>query len=214
MDQPTKAISSQDLPSGCQANWLAGPKRRCLPQCPVRAVQVVVVGVLGQHRHQLPTSEDEHPVQQLPPDAAHPPLCVGVRPWRPHRRAQHPDPFSCEDPVERGGELGVPVADEKPDLADAVLEGHEQVAGLLGDPLPAGWGVTPSTWTRRLATSTTNRTYSRRSKTVATEKSTAATPAAWACRNWRQVSADRLGAGSTLARRRMVHTVLAPTLSL
>jgi hypothetical protein len=34
----------------------------------VRTVHVVVIGVLGQHRHQLPTSEGEHPVQHLPPN--------------------------------------------------------------------------------------------------------------------------------------------------
>ena len=39
-----------------------------------------------------------------------------------------------EDRVERGGELTVPIADEKPELADAVVEGHGQVAGLLRHP--------------------------------------------------------------------------------
>jgi hypothetical protein len=46
------------------------------------------------------------------------------------------------------------------------------------------------------------------------KKSTASTPLAWAQRNCRQVSANRLGAGSTPARWRMAHTVLAPILSL
>src|SRR4029453_2044955 len=45
----------------------------------------------------------------------------------------------------------------------------------------------------RVANSTANRTYSRRSRTVSTvKKSTATTPVAWARRNCRQVSADRL----------------------
>jgi hypothetical protein len=63
-----------------------------------------------------------------------------------------------------------------------------------------------------VATSITNNTYNRRSNTVSTvKKSIARMPLAWARRNCRQVSADRLSAGSTPARLRMVQTVLAPT---
>jgi hypothetical protein len=76
---------------------------------------------------------------------------------------------------------------------------------------PTGCGVTPSTWTRREATSITNSTYSRCRNTVSTvKKSTASTALAWARRNCRQVRADRLGAGSTPPRCRMAQTVLAP----
>jgi hypothetical protein len=63
--------------------------------------------------------------------------------------------------------------------------------------------------------SRTNITYNRRNNTVSTvKKSTASRPLACARRNCRQVSADRLGAGSTPARCRIVHTVLAPILPL
>ena len=41
-----------------------------------------------------------------------------------------------EDGVEGGGELAVPVADQEPELGGAVVEVHEQVAGLLGRPRP------------------------------------------------------------------------------
>jgi hypothetical protein len=37
-----------------------------------------------------------------------------------------------QDRVERGGELRIPITDEKPELADMVLQNHEQTAGLLG----------------------------------------------------------------------------------
>jgi hypothetical protein len=40
------------------------------------------------------------------------------------------------DRVERDGELGIPITDHKPELADAALKGHNQVAGLLCHPLP------------------------------------------------------------------------------
>jgi hypothetical protein len=39
------------------------------------------------------------------------------------------------DRVERGRELPVPIADQEPELPDAVFEAHEQVAGLLRHPL-------------------------------------------------------------------------------
>ena len=65
---------------------------------------------------------------------------------------------------------------------------------------PVGCGVTPSMWTRRLATSITNSTYRRWSNTVSTvKKSTASTPLAWARRNCRHVSAERVGAGRRVA---------------
>jgi hypothetical protein len=102
----------------------------------VWAVHVVVIDVRGQHSLQLPTSEDQQPVQQLAPHGAHPPLRVGVRPRGPDRRAQHLDPLSGKDRVERDGELRIPITDQKPELAGAVLKGHEQVAGLLCHPLP------------------------------------------------------------------------------
>src|SRR6266545_1890791 len=170
VDQPTEPISADDPPSRCQGSWFVGLKWRCLPQCAVRAVAVVVVGVLGQHRPQLPTAKDQHPVQDLPPNRADPPLRVGVGPRRPYRRAQHLDPLGGEDRVERGGELRIPVPDQEPELADAVLQAHEQAAGMLRHHAAAGWAVTPSTWTRWLATSIANNTYSRRSNTVSTVK--------------------------------------------
>jgi hypothetical protein len=50
MDQPAKPISSGSPPGRRQDNWFAGLERRRLPQGAVRAVAVVVVGVLDQHR--------------------------------------------------------------------------------------------------------------------------------------------------------------------
>jgi hypothetical protein len=102
MDQPTKAISSHDPPSRHQNNELAGPKWRCLPQGAVRAVTVVMVDLLGQHAPQLPAAQDQHPIQHLPANRAHPALGVGVGPRRPHRRAQHLDPLGSDDGVEGG----------------------------------------------------------------------------------------------------------------
>ena len=41
---------------------------------------------------------------------------------------------SGEDGVEGGGELGVAIADKEPEAAAGVVEIHDEVAGLLGQP--------------------------------------------------------------------------------
>jgi hypothetical protein len=71
----------------------------------MRTVNVVVIGVLSQHGLQLSTSEDEHPVQHLTPNGADPSLRVGIRPRRPHRSAQHLDPFSSKDEPSTPGSI-------------------------------------------------------------------------------------------------------------
>jgi hypothetical protein len=109
-----------------------------------------------------------------PPSEPCPPTAPRRRwPRRPHRRAQHRDPLGREDGVEGGSELRVPVAEQEPEATDTVFELHEQVAGLLRHPVVRGMRRHPSTWTRRLATSSTNRTYSRCRKTVSTVKKSA-----------------------------------------
>jgi hypothetical protein len=66
---PSRSRRTTSQPTGRQ------PTRRtraeALGQGAVRTVDVVVSGVLGQHRHQTPTSEAEHLVQHLPPNRAH-----------------------------------------------------------------------------------------------------------------------------------------------
>ena len=51
-----------------------------------------------------------------------------------------PDIDRGEHGIEGGGELGVAVADEEPEAPIGLVEVHEQVAGLLGEPLPGGVG--------------------------------------------------------------------------
>src|SRR6266536_6192433 len=87
-----------------------------------------VIGVLSQHGLQLSASEDEHPVQNLTPNGADPSLRVGVSSWRPHRSAKHPEPFSGKDRIERSAELRIPIADQKPDAADAVCAARVNIS--------------------------------------------------------------------------------------
>ena len=213
MDQPTESISPGDGPSRQDDSGFDRPEWWHLSQGTMWTVNVVVIGVLSQHGLQLSASEDEHPVQHLTPNGADPSLRVGIRPWRPHRRAQHLDPFSGKDRIERRGEPRIPIADQKPEPADAIASSMSRFRACWVTHAPAACGVTPSTWTRRVAISITNSTYSRFRNTVSTvKKSTASTPLAWARRNCRHETIDRLGAGSTPTRCRMHHTVLAPIL--
>jgi hypothetical protein len=64
MDQPTESISPHNPSSRRDDRWFGGPERWGLPHRAVRAVAVVMVGVLGQHPPQLPTADDQHSVQQ------------------------------------------------------------------------------------------------------------------------------------------------------
>src|SRR6266487_4938483 len=115
-DQPTESIVAHDPPVGRRAGRWAAPQRWRLPQRAMRTVAVVVSNVFGQYSPQLPTADEQHPVQGLPPYRADPSFGEGVRPGRLHRRAQHLDSFGGEDRVERGGELCVAIADQEPEL--------------------------------------------------------------------------------------------------
>src|SRR6266567_2066644 len=104
----------------------------------------VVVRHIAHQRLQLPVTNNQHPVEQLTADGADPPFRERVRPRRPYGCAEDPDALGAEDRIEAVGELGVPVADEEPELSDVVPKVHEQVAGLLGYPSlpecgPGGW---------------------------------------------------------------------------
>jgi hypothetical protein len=77
---------------------------------------------------------NEQPIGAFTADAAHPPLGDRVRSRRPHGSRDNVDAHRGEDRIERSGELGVPVADHKPQLVDTPAEVHKQVARLLRHP--------------------------------------------------------------------------------
>jgi hypothetical protein len=85
---------------------------------------------------------DEDSVEEFAADAADEAFGDRVGPWRPHRCPEDADVGGGEDGVERGGELGVAIPDQKPELAPGVVEVHEQAAGQLGQPSARGarWG--------------------------------------------------------------------------
>jgi hypothetical protein len=91
----------------------------------------------------MPSTHDQHPVQQLTTHSADPPLRERVRPWCPHGCAEDPDALGVEDGIEGVGELRVPIANQELEMLDVVGQLHEQVAGLLGRPYPGRVGGHP-----------------------------------------------------------------------
>ena len=86
---------------------------------------VVVLEVTGEDPPQMLTIPDQRPVQTLGSDRAHSPLDIRVRPRRPRRDLDRCDASRGEYRIERGGELGVPIADQKPKLAGTFAEIHQ-----------------------------------------------------------------------------------------
>ncbi len=99
---------------------------------------VVVPNVVCEHHTQVPLIEDQHAVGEFGSDCPHEPFGEAVRPWATRRNPDHADAHIGQDGVERRGELTGPVSDEEPELGEAIIEIHGQVADLLGGP-PAVW---------------------------------------------------------------------------
>jgi hypothetical protein len=129
---------------------------------------VVVRHIAHQHRLQLPSAKNQHPVGQLTTDGADPPF--RERPRRKHRRPQDPDALGAEDGIEAVGELRVAVPDENLNLPMRSPRSMRRLRACWVTQAPVGLAVTPRMWTRRLATSITNSTYRRLSSTVSTWK--------------------------------------------
>src|SRR5581483_10347967 len=73
----------------------SGAARRAvavLPERPVRAMAVVVVGVSAQAVLELPAADDQQPTGTLPPQAPNPALGVRPGPQRADRHLDHADP--------------------------------------------------------------------------------------------------------------------------
>jgi hypothetical protein len=119
-------------------NWghagLVVPVGRSLLAGLVRAVPVVMAGILAQHRSQVPFAVDEHPVGALGSCCADPSLGIAVRARGLRRDLDRVHALAGEDRVEDASEFGVAVPDDKAERRGPVAEVHEQVAGLLSSP--------------------------------------------------------------------------------
>jgi hypothetical protein len=102
---------------------------------------VVEVGlVLAEDRCGVALVDDEDLVEEFAADAADEPLGGRVRAGRSNRCFDHLNPCGSEDGVEHGGELGVVVWDEVPEVLAGVVEVRGEIARLLGEPGAGGVG--------------------------------------------------------------------------
>jgi hypothetical protein len=106
----------------------------------VRPVDVVVALVLAQHRCRMPLVDDEDAVKEFTANAADETFSDRIGTRGLHRRPDNAEVDRGEDGVDGSGELGIAVADEKPKATVGIVEVHEQVAGLLGQPGAGGMG--------------------------------------------------------------------------
>src|ERR1039458_7748603 len=79
---------------------------------------------------------DQGAVQELAAASSDPAFGDRVHAGRPDVAEHGPDAGVGEDRVERGGEVRAAVADHELDPVCLSAEVYEQVAGLLGGPLP------------------------------------------------------------------------------
>ena len=73
--------------------------------------------------------DDEGPVEEFAADAADEPFGDRVRARRSNRGCDHLDVGAGEDGVERGGELGVMIADQEPEVLAGFIQIQGEVAG-------------------------------------------------------------------------------------
>jgi len=106
----------------------------------VRSVIVVVAFELVQHGCGVLLVEDQEAVEEFTADCPDKALGDRIRPGCTNRRLDDPHVDGGEDRIEGGAELGVAVADEEQEAAVGVVEVHERVAGLLGEPGAGGVG--------------------------------------------------------------------------
>ncbi len=99
MDQPAEQIAAADAVKIDHLGHCALARRRRLAERwplaegPVRPVLVVVARIASEDVLQMPTVDDQQPVEAFPAGASNPALGVGSRLRGPHRRFDHTDAF-------------------------------------------------------------------------------------------------------------------------
>jgi hypothetical protein len=102
----------------------------------MRSVLVVVTDVDGQDTLEMVAADDEQVVEALAPNGAYPSLGERVGHRGSYRRADDLGPDRTPDVVKGAAELGVSISDQVAGYHCPVLHRCDDVAGLLGYPLP------------------------------------------------------------------------------
>src|SRR5262249_57867823 len=111
--------------------------RRPQLQAAMGSEPVVTIHVLGQERLQMPSTEDQQPVQALPAGTGDPALAPSLRVRGPDRCSDHLQTFCPEDGIEGGREVAVTIVDQEAGLDLSLLQLPGQVSRLLDGPASA-----------------------------------------------------------------------------
>jgi hypothetical protein len=111
---------------------VVGPGRPELAAA-VGASPVVMPGVPGENRSQVPFAEDQHSVGDLGPGGEDEPFGVSVRARTAGRDLRCRDAGAGQDRVEGVGELPGAVADQEPEVRGVIAKVQREVADLLGE---------------------------------------------------------------------------------
>jgi len=177
----------------------------------VRSVIVVVAFELVQHGCGVLLVEDQEAVEEFTADCPDKALGDRIRPGCTNRRLDDPHVDGGEDRIEGGAELGVAVADEEQEAAVGVVEVHERVAGLLGEPGAGGVGSdAEDVHAAGGVLDDEDRVQPVQGDRVEVNKSQARTACACARRNSPHEGPARRGAGSMPAAFRIPQMVEAP----
>jgi hypothetical protein len=199
--RPTDPRASDRFHRGRAIRWMQTDSS-------MRSRAVVVLGVRIEDALQVTPANDEDVVETLSSSASDPALRGRVRFRRTDRCPHNLEAFGPEDLIE-------PQNFESRSRSRICLSSRrsaiDRFRACWVTHTESGRLVTPAMWTRRVATSRKNRTYSVFSNAVSTvKKSHASTPLPCVRRNSLHVGLVRRGAGPRPARRRIRRTVLAP----
>jgi hypothetical protein len=111
---------------------------------------VVMAGIDPKHVLELPSAEDEQPVEALASHAADPALGVCVPVGCPNGRADHGQSLAQEDLIEAAAELRVTVVDEEAERPLAIIQVISRLRACWATQAPVGFGVRATNSIRRL----------------------------------------------------------------
>lgn len=143
---------------------------------------------------------DQDPVIAFGADTRHEPLRVTVRRGARSGVLTTSMPSAASTTSKDPANFVIPITDQEPQVPGPLAEVHDQIAAICVVKAPVGSSGTPRICTRRVTTSMTNNTYSRRTAMVSMwKKSAASRPAACARSKVRQLVSTSPGAGPNSA---------------
>ena len=160
MDEPAEpvAATNRGLVSPAERDDLQRSGGRSQPERAVRALAVVVVGLLPQDALELASAEYEQPVEALLPQGADEALGVRIGVWGPERRPDDRNPLGSEDFVEGSADFASRSWIRRRSGRSRPAPSIMRLRACCTAHVPLGFWVQPASQTRRLSSSMKNNT--------------------------------------------------------